>query len=113
LDDSLGLGEDQKQRLLNNTERLEITGKRLEDAYRLTVETEQISTGVMQNLAEQRETIQRSRARLRETNAELNRSSRLMNNMIMRVMRDKFILYGIAGVFAVVVTLGIYFKVAS
>lgn len=64
-DENLGIQEDQKIRLLNNTERLEITGKHLEDAYRITIETEQVSTQVIQNLAQQRETIQKSRSRVR------------------------------------------------
>lgn len=55
---------DQKQRLLDNSERLERTTKRLEDGYRISMETEDIGNQVMQNLSEQRESIQRSRGRV-------------------------------------------------
>lgn len=58
------ISNDQKQRLLNNSERIEGTGKRLEEGYRVIVETQQIGNQVMQNLHEQRETIQRSRNRV-------------------------------------------------
>jgi vesicle transport through interaction with t-SNAREs protein 1 len=41
-DFEVGLGEDQKRRLLDNSERLERTGNRLEDGYRIAVETEEV-----------------------------------------------------------------------
>lgn len=55
---------DQKQKLLDNSETLERAGRRLNDGYRVVVETEEIGNQVMKNLAEQRETIQRSRNRV-------------------------------------------------
>lgn len=110
-DFDIGVSEDQKRRLLDNSEKLERTGNRLEDGYRIAVETEEIGTQVLQNLSQQRETIQRNRNRLRETNSDLGRSSRLMNMMIMRSIRDKFALYIIGGVFVLAVTLTIYFTV--
>lgn len=110
-DFDIGVPEDQKRRLLDNSERLERTGNRLAEGYRIAVETEEIGTQVLQNLSTQRETIQRSRNRLRETNADLGRSSRLMNTMIMRSIRDKFVLYIIGVVFIVAVSLTIYFTI--
>lgn len=110
-DFDIGASEDQKRRLLDNSERLERTGNRLEEGYRIAVETEEIGTQVLQNLSTQRESIQRSRNRLRETNADLGRSSRLMNTMIMRSIRDKFVLYIIGVVFIVAVSLTIYFSI--
>jgi len=110
-DFDIGVSEDQKRRLLDNSERLERTGNRLEEGYRIAVETEEIGTHVLQNLSTQRESIQRSRNRLRETNADLGRSSRLMNTMIMRSIRDKFVLYIIGVVFIVAVSLTIYFSI--
>lgn len=55
---------DQKQRLLDNSQRLEATGRRIEDGYRVVLETQEIGNQVLQNLSEQRETIQRSRNRV-------------------------------------------------
>lgn len=55
---------DQKQRLLDNSERVERTGNRLEEGYRVVLETQEIGTNVLKNLEEQRETIQRSRNRV-------------------------------------------------
>ena len=54
----------QRSRLLDNTERLERSGKRLEDGYRTCIETEQIGSQVLEDLHSQRQTIQRSRDRV-------------------------------------------------
>lgn len=62
-DDWGGAGE-QRRKLLDNTERLERTGKTLSEGYRIAVETEQIGASVLQDLSLQRETIQRSRGRV-------------------------------------------------
>jgi vesicle transport through interaction with t-SNAREs protein 1 len=97
--------------LLDNSERLERTGNQLQEGYRIAIETEQIGTQVLSNLSSQREQIQRSRNRLRETQADLGRSSRVMNTMIMRSIRDKFVLYIIGVVFVLAVSLTIYFSI--
>ncbi|CAH0589282.1 unnamed protein product [Chrysodeixis includens] len=84
--------QEQHRKLLDNTERLERAGKTLTEGYRVVLETEQIGAAVLQDLSLQRETIQRSRGRLRETDEQLNRSSRLMNTMVMRALQDRFVL---------------------
>lgn len=58
------ISSDQKQRLLDNSERIERSGRRLEEGYRVVVETQEIGNHVLQNLNEQRETIQRARGRV-------------------------------------------------
>ncbi|CAG9565040.1 unnamed protein product [Danaus chrysippus] len=58
---------EQKQKLLDSTERLERTGKTLNEGYRVVLETEQIGAAVLQDLNLQRETIQRSRTRVCST----------------------------------------------
>lgn len=110
-DFDMGMAEDQKRRLLDNSDRLERTGNQIQDAYRMTIETEAIGTQVLSNLSQQRETIQKSRNRLRETHADLGRSGRLMNIMSMRLIRDRFVLYIIAVVFVVAVILTIYLSI--
>lgn len=110
-DFDIGVNEDQKRSLLDNSERLERTGNQLQEGYRIAIETEEIGTHVLSNLAGQREQIQRSRNRLRETQADLGRSSRVMNTMIMRSIRDKFVLYIIGVVFVLAVSLTIYFSI--
>ncbi|KAJ0174862.1 hypothetical protein K1T71_009970 [Dendrolimus kikuchii] len=99
---------EQHQKLLNNTERLERTGKNLTEGYRVILETEQIGAAVLQDLSVQRETIQRSRGRLRETDEQLNRSSRLMNSMIIRALQDRFVLIMVFLVLSVLICFGLY-----
>ncbi|CAL1545355.1 unnamed protein product, partial [Lymnaea stagnalis] len=57
--------EDQRARLLDNTETLERTGRRLDHGYRIAIETEQIGGQIMEDLHHQRQTINRSRGRVR------------------------------------------------
>ncbi|XP_023020938.2 vesicle transport through interaction with t-SNAREs 1a isoform X2 [Leptinotarsa decemlineata] len=105
------ISSDQKQRLLDNSERIERTGRKLEEGYRIMVETEEIGTQVLKNLGEQRETIQRSRTRLRDADEDLNRSGRLMNSMIMRSLQQKVVLYAVCACFFIAICLGIYLGV--
>uniref|UniRef100_A0A915DS36 Small ribosomal subunit protein uS7 domain-containing protein n=1 Tax=Ditylenchus dipsaci TaxID=166011 RepID=A0A915DS36_9BILA len=50
-DEGIGLDQDQ---LIDNTERLERTSRKIHDTYRITVETEQIGAEVLGNLSQQR-----------------------------------------------------------
>ncbi|XP_063708627.1 vesicle transport through interaction with t-SNAREs homolog 1A-like [Culicoides brevitarsis] len=108
--DDVNVTEDQKRRLLDNSERLERSGNQLTNAYRIAVETEEIGNSVLRDLENQRETLTRARGRLRDTDAELGRSGRLLNTMIMRHMRDKFVLIGIGAVFLLVICVSVYFS---
>lgn len=99
---------DQKQRLLDNSETLERAGRKLNDGYRVVVETEEIGNQVLKNLSEQRETIQRSRNRLRETDQEISRSSRILNSMMMRTIQQKIVLFIVALCFVAFICFGIY-----
>ncbi|KAK6015715.1 vesicle transport v-SNARE protein [Ostertagia ostertagi] len=76
--------DQQEEQLIANTERLERSSRKIQNAYRMAVETEQIGTEVLGNLSQQRETISRARERMREADVELGRSNRLLNTMIRR-----------------------------
>ncbi|KAF5289326.1 hypothetical protein FQR65_LT11890 [Abscondita terminalis] len=106
--EDLRIGENQKQKLLDNSEKIERTGKRLEEGYRVILETQDIGTHVLQNLNEQRETIQRSRDRLRSTNENLGNSSRVMNMMIMRSIQQKIIFLIVGACFLIAISFGLY-----
>ncbi|XP_059476563.1 vesicle transport through interaction with t-SNAREs homolog 1A-like isoform X3 [Neocloeon triangulifer] len=101
---STGFQEEQRQRLLDNSEKIERTGRQLQAGYRIALETEEIGTAVMRDLHSQRETLQRARNRLRETDAELGRSSRIINSMIARSIQHRVILFvvGVAIVGAII-----------
>lgn len=59
--------EDQRKRLLDASERIERSGRTLQNGYRMALETEEIGSQVLKELHEQRETIQRSRGRVSYT----------------------------------------------
>ena len=58
--------EEQRKRLLDASDRIERTGKTLQNGYRMVLETEETGSQVLKDLHEQRETIQRSRGRVIE-----------------------------------------------
>ncbi|XP_015670085.1 vesicle transport through interaction with t-SNAREs homolog 1A [Protobothrops mucrosquamatus] len=55
---------EERAHLLDNTERLERSSRRLEAGYQIAVETEQIGQDILENLSQDREKIQRSRDRV-------------------------------------------------
>ncbi|NP_001072230.1 vesicle transport through interaction with t-SNAREs homolog 1A [Xenopus tropicalis] len=84
LGDEGNSSESQRAHLLDNTERLERSSRRLEAGYQVAVETEQIGQNILENLNQDREKIQRARERLRETDANLGKSSRVLTGMLRR-----------------------------
>ncbi|XP_008435083.1 vesicle transport through interaction with t-SNAREs homolog 1A isoform X3 [Poecilia reticulata] len=75
---------EERAHLLDNTERLERSSRRLEAGYQIAVETEQVGQEILANLHTDREKIQRARERLRETDANLGKSSRVLTGMLRR-----------------------------
>ncbi|KAL0115864.1 hypothetical protein PUN28_011026 [Cardiocondyla obscurior] len=63
--------EDQTKRLLDASERIERSGRTLQNGYRMALETEEIGSQVLKELHEQRETIQRGRGRVSCTNINI------------------------------------------
>ncbi|NXW03173.1 VTI1A protein, partial [Fregetta grallaria] len=64
LGDDGNSSENQRAHLLDNTERLERSSRRLEAGYQIAVETEQIGQEMLENLSHDREKIQRARERV-------------------------------------------------
>ncbi|XP_036754391.2 vesicle transport through interaction with t-SNAREs homolog 1A isoform X1 [Manis pentadactyla] len=85
LGDDGNSSENQRAHLLDNTGRLERASRRLEAGYQIAVETEQIGQEMLENLSHDREKIQRARERLRETDANLGKSSRVLTGMLRRL----------------------------
>ncbi|VDI17792.1 vesicle transport through interaction with t-SNAREs homolog 1A-like isoform X2 [Mytilus galloprovincialis] len=103
--------EDQRRRLLDNTEMLDRATRRIEHGYKVTLETEQIGAQVIEDLSNQRESIQRSRSRLGEMNANLGKSSRLLSGMMKRIIQNRILLLGIGLILLIVIVVAIYFMV--
>lgn len=103
--------EDQRRRLLENTEMLDRSTRRLDHGYKVTLETERIGAQVIEDLSSQRETIQRSRQRLGEMNSNLGKSSRLLSGMMRRIIQNRLLLLGVGLVLLIIIIVAIYFMV--
>ncbi|XP_060604702.1 vesicle transport through interaction with t-SNAREs homolog 1A-like [Ruditapes philippinarum] len=105
--------EDQRTRLLDNTEKLERGSRRLQDGYRVVMETEQMGAQILTDLQDQRETIQRSRNRLEETNTALGKSSRVLSGMAKRIIQNRILLVVVILVILFVIVMAIYLTVTK
>ena len=97
-----------KQRLLDNTETLERSGRKLEHGEEMLVESEHVGAGVLSDLAFQREVLTRSRNRLRDTDQDLGTSSRILSTMIVRIQQSKVVLAVIGVIIVCTIMLFIY-----
>jgi len=106
-------GADGTERLRDNTELMERTGNKLDEGYRLCLESEAVGAEVLSDLSGQRETLTRSRSKLRDTDSELSRSSRLLTGMMHRAVQNRVVLILLAVVLLVVLLYALYRLVAS
>ncbi|RUS89579.1 hypothetical protein EGW08_002697 [Elysia chlorotica] len=111
LGDDTHESEDQRARLLDNTETLERTSRRLDHGYRIAIETEQMGSAIMEDLHHQRQTIQRSRGRLQEMDTALGKSSRVLSGMMQRIIQNRVMLLGVGLLVLISIILSIYFMV--
>jgi vesicle transport through interaction with t-SNAREs protein 1 len=83
---------DQRERLLNNQERMQRGSNQLKGALRTVEETIEVGTGIMSNLQDQRTTMERGLDRLRGINDKISRSSKIISGMARRVATNKLIM---------------------
>ncbi|KAF7204306.1 transcript variant X1 [Nothobranchius furzeri] len=103
----------QRAHLLDNTEKLERSSRRLEAGYQIAVETEQVGQEILSNLHTDREKIQRARERLRETDANLGKSSRILTGMLRRIIQNRILVFVLGAVILLTVILAIYLNLRS
>ncbi|KAM4032033.1 vesicle transport through interaction with t-SNAREs homolog 1A isoform 2-T2 [Anomaloglossus baeobatrachus] len=110
LGDDGSSSESQRAHLLDNTEKLERSSRRLEAGYQIAVETEQIGQNVLENLSQDREKIQRARDRLRETDTNLGKSSRILTGMLRRIIQNRVLLVVLGIIIVFTIILAVYFS---
>ena len=93
---------------METDEMLESSNKQLEDGRRLLAETEEIGTSVLGDLASQRETIQRSRSRLKDVEGGLGASNTILKGMMFRAQQNKLVLCTVCVVVCLVLLWGVY-----
>ncbi|XP_058477449.1 vesicle transport through interaction with t-SNAREs homolog 1A isoform X1 [Solea solea] len=101
---------EERAHLLDNTEKLERSSRRLEAGYQIAVETEQVGQEVLANLHSDREKIQRARERLRETDANLGKSSRILTGMLRRIIQNRVLVFVLGAIILLTIILAIYFN---
>lgn len=113
----LGLGMDhasssqaQRDRMLSATAKLEQSGERLQQGKKLLAETEELGTGILANLASQRETIVRSRDTLHGADDNITKARKILSGMSRRILQNKIMMIGIILFLLVGIILIIYFK---
>ncbi|XP_014343992.1 vesicle transport through interaction with t-SNAREs homolog 1A isoform X2 [Latimeria chalumnae] len=111
LGDDGNSSESQRAHLLDNTERLERSSRRLEAGYQIAVETEQIGQEILENLHHDKEKIQRARERLRDTDANLGKSSRILTGMLRRIIQNRVLMFVLGVIILFTVVLAIYFSI--
>ena len=87
---------------------LHSSSKQLEDGRRLLAETEEIGGSVLEDLASQRETLQRARGRLKDVEAGLGESSSVIKGMIFKARQNRIVLSCIIIVISILLGWGLY-----
>ena len=82
---------------------------KLENGYKMVLESEETGKNILSDLFSQRETIERARDRLRESNNNLGKSSRIVGGMIRRALQNKLVLFGLVAFLFIFVILVLYF----
>ena len=72
---------------------MEKSTDKLREAYRTAMDTETVGAQVMQDLHEQRQTLERSRGRLSKAGTGLARTSRVLKTMGRRALANKLLLW--------------------
>ncbi|KXJ14439.1 vesicle transport through interaction with t-SNAREs homolog 1B [Exaiptasia diaphana] len=101
---------DQKFRVNQATESLNRTSESIARSTRVAVETEQIGGEIIEDLGDQRESLIRTRDRLKETHQDLGRSRRILNSMAIRVATNKLLLLMIIVVELAILGAVVYLK---
>lgn len=86
------------------------TAESLERSQRTAIETEEIGTSIIADLGTQRETLERARGNLQNTDEHLTHTQKLINSMYKRVFTNKFILILIILVEAAILGAVVYLK---
>jgi|TARA_B110000196_G_scaffold151097_1_gene130302 vesicle transport through interaction with t-SNAREs protein 1 len=89
---------------------MEKSTDKLREAYRTAMETETVGAQVMQDLHEQRQTLERSRGRLSKAGAGLARTSRVLKTMGRRALANKLLLWFMIAFLLLMIMMLIYLE---
>jgi len=101
---------DQRQQLLSGTDRLERSSARLQESQRVALETEDIGRGTLADLYQQRETIERTRTNLHQSEGYVDTSIKTLKGMARRMATNRLITIAIITVLILLIFAVIYSK---
>lgn len=107
-----GLSEEEKlrQQVMLGKESLEKSSQSIVRSQQVAVETEEIGDAIITDLGLQREALERSRARLHETDAELSRGRSILLRLKVATLYNKIILLFIIIIELCIITALVYWK---
>ncbi|KAJ7379939.1 Vesicle transport through interaction with t-SNAREs 1B [Desmophyllum pertusum] len=82
----------QKNKVRQGTDTLNRATESIARSTRVAVETEQIGDEIIDELGDQRESLVRTRDRLKDVDQDLSKSKRILNSMAIRIATNKLIL---------------------
>mmetsp|Transcript_19214 Transcript_19214/g.50979 ORF Transcript_19214/g.50979 Transcript_19214/m.50979 type:complete len:222 (+) Transcript_19214:3-668(+) len=103
-------GRADRAELMRDAELLEKSGARIAESERMVGETETMGIGILEDLAEQRRTIQRARETVVQMDEGVNQSEGFIAQMKRRNQVNKMIMYGVAGVTVLAVLLILFMR---
>ncbi|KAF9433749.1 hypothetical protein BGZ76_009029 [Entomortierella beljakovae] len=102
---------DQRTRLLNGTDRLAESSRRLQDSHKIALETEALGAGILTDLRGQREQIVHTRNTLLEADSNIDKASRTLKGMARRMATNKLITASIIAVLVFLILFVLYRKI--
>jgi len=102
--------DNQRDRLMATTERLNRGTDKLRAATQIALETEAVGASIMADLESQKQTLRHARGTLAGASAGLDRSKRLLSGMARRALQHKIMMYAIIGLLFVMIVFIIWFN---
>ncbi|KAF0313765.1 Vesicle transport through interaction with t-SNAREs 1B [Amphibalanus amphitrite] len=103
-------GDETRRTVERGLQTLQRTSDSIARSQQVSAETDAVGAEVISELGTQRESLQRTRDRLEDTDAELSRSQRLLRTMYVRVLTNRVLLAAIIAVELALLGAAVYLK---
>ncbi|XP_024400423.1 vesicle transport v-SNARE 11 [Physcomitrium patens] len=101
---------DQRDRLVNATDRINRSGEKVKESRRQLIETEDLGVRILQDLHVQHQTLLHTQQMMHGVDTNIAKSSRLLSSMSQRFEKHKYIMTGIIAVLFLAIMFVIYIK---
>ncbi|XP_051141032.1 vesicle transport v-SNARE 13-like [Andrographis paniculata] len=105
--------QNQRDRLLASTERLNKSGDRIEESKKVMLESEEIGVSLLQGLHQQRQSLLQTDNVLHGMDHKIGRSSGIVTTMSRRMSRNKWIIGSLILLLLLVIAMILYFKLSK